>query len=67
VADGSRGDVGGTTLPGYALANLRADYRLNAAWRLGVRLENLFDRFYELAHGYNTPGRSATVTVAWQP
>jgi len=67
VADGSRGDVGGITLPGYALANLRADYRLNAAWRLGVRLENLFDRSYELAHGYNTPGRSATVTVAWQP
>jgi vitamin B12 transporter len=67
LVDSSRGDVGGITLPGYALANLRADYRLDRAWRVGGRLENLFDRSYELAHGYNTPGRSATVTVVWQP
>ncbi|MGH8091319.1 MAG: TonB-dependent receptor plug domain-containing protein, partial [Rudaea sp.] len=67
LVDSSRGDVGGITLPGYALANLRTDYRLNGAWRLGARLENLFDRSYELAHGYNTPGRSAYVSVTWSP
>jgi len=67
VADGPRQDVGGIALPGYALVNLRADYRLNAAWRLGARLENLFDRSYELAHGYNTPGRSGYLTMTWQP
>ena len=67
VADGPRHDVGGIELPGYALANLRADYRVNAAWRVGARLENVFDRHYELAHGYNTPGRSAYVTMVWSP
>lgn len=67
VVDGPRQDVGGIVLPGYALANLRADYRLNAAWRIGARLENLFDRSYELAHGYNTPGRSAYVSAIWSP
>jgi len=67
IADGPRRDVGGIALPGYALLNLRADYRLNAAWRIGARLENLFDRDYELAHGYNTPGRSGYLTATWQP
>lgn len=67
LANGPRQDVGGQTLPGYALLNLRADYRLNAAWRLGARLENVCGRDYELAHGYNTPGRSGYLTVTWQP
>lgn len=66
-ASGSREDVGARSLPGYALVNLRADYRLNAAWCLGARLENLLDRDYELAHGYNTPGRSGYLTLTWQP
>ncbi len=66
-ASGNREDVGARSLPGYALVNLRADYRLNAAWKLGARLENLFDRDYELAHGYNTPGRSGYLSVTWQP
>jgi len=60
-------DVGGTPLGGYALANLRAGYAVNPSWRLGLRLENLFDRKYGLVHGYNTPGRSGYVTLAWEP
>jgi vitamin B12 transporter len=67
IVVGPRQDVGGIALPGYAMANLRADYRLNAAWHVGARLENLFDRSYELAHGYNTPGRSACFTLTWSP
>ncbi|MBS0569325.1 MAG: TonB-dependent receptor, partial [Proteobacteria bacterium] len=67
VASSTRPDVGGVALPGYALANLRADYRLHAAWRIGARLENLCNRDYALAHGYNTPGRSVYVSIAWQP
>ncbi len=66
-ASTNREDVGARTLAGYGLVNLRADYRLNAAWRLGARLENLLDRDYELAHGYNTPGRSGYLTLTWQP
>jgi vitamin B12 transporter len=67
MASGPAADVGSIELPGYALANLRADFRLNAAWRFGARVENLFDRSYELAHGYNTPGRSAYLTATWNP
>jgi vitamin B12 transporter len=67
IVVGPRQDVGGLVLPGYAMANLRADYRLNAAWRVGARLENLFNRSYELAQGYNTPGRSAYLTLTWSP
>jgi len=67
VASGKRDDVGGVVLPGYTLFNLRASYELNRDWRIGARLENAFDRFYELAHGYNTPGRSGYLELVWQP
>ncbi len=64
---GKRDDVGGLTLGSYALVNLRASYVINPSWRLGARLENLFDRDYELVHGYNTPGRSGYLTVTFEP
>ena len=67
VASGKRDDVNAVTLPGYALLNLRASFLLGRDWRLGARLENAFDRFYELAHGYNTPGRSGYLELVWQP
>jgi vitamin B12 transporter len=67
VVSGEREDVGSVTLPGYALVNLRASYALDATWRVGFRLENALDRDYELAHGYNTPGRSGFLEIAWNP
>lgn len=67
VASGKRADVNAVALPGYALFSLRATYNVSGAWRIGARLENAFDRFYELAHGYNTPGRSGYLELAWQP
>jgi len=66
LASGKRDDVGGVTLPGYAMANLRATYAVDATWRVGFRLENAFDRRYELVHGYNTPGRAGYLEIAWQ-
>ncbi len=67
VASSKRDDVSSYTLPGYALLNLRASYALDTTWHVGFRLENVFDRNYELAHGYNTPGRSAYLQIAWEP
>jgi vitamin B12 transporter len=67
VVSGKRDDVAAVTLPGYVLLNLRASYALGDDWRIGARLENAFDRFYELAHGYNTPGRSGYLEIAWAP
>jgi len=67
VWSGKREDYAGTTLGAYSLLNLRASYALDPSWQLGARLENLFDRDYELVHGYNTAGRSGYLTVTWQP
>ncbi len=54
-------------MAGYALLDLRAEYRLATAWSLGARLENLFDVDYETAFGYNQPGRGAYLTLRFQP
>jgi len=67
VASGKAADVAAVKLGGYALVNLRATYVLSPSWKLGLRIENLLDRDYELVHGYNTPGRSGLVSVIWEP
>ena len=67
IASGKRDDIGGLVLGGYALVNLRASYALANAWNVSLRLENAFDRDYELVHGYNTAGRSGFVEISWQP
>ena len=54
-------------LDGYALLDLRAEYRLATDWSLGARLENLFDVDYETVFGYNQPGRGAYLTLRYQP
>lgn len=66
VYAGRANDFGGK-LGAYAIVNLRASYVINPQWRLGARLENLGDRSYQLAYGYNTPGRSGYLTVSWSP
>lgn len=53
-------------LGGYALAHLRVDWQVAPAWKLEARLENLFDRDYTLASGFNTPGRSLLVGLRWE-
>jgi vitamin B12 transporter len=45
-------------LPGYALLNAGLDYELRSAWSVQLRIDNTLDRRYQLAYGYNTPGRS---------
>ncbi|MEO7935509.1 MAG: TonB-dependent receptor [Dokdonella sp.] len=65
IRPGRRNDVGGIQLAGYTLVNLRASWALTPKWKLQARLENLTDRDYELAYGYNTPGRSGFLEVIW--
>ena len=65
-AEGPRPELGGP-LPGYALVNARMNVILSHAWQLHLRAENLADRTYSLIRGYNTPGRSAWVDLAWSP
>ncbi|WP_168929217.1 TonB-dependent receptor domain-containing protein [Crenobacter intestini] len=54
-------------LPGYATVNLYADLKLDAEWTATARVENVADRDYETAYGYNTAGRTWFVGVRYQP
>lgn len=55
-----------TAVKGYAVANLSGHYLLGKDLKLEGRLDNLFDRDYSLVHGYQTPGRSGYLGLAWQ-
>jgi vitamin B12 transporter len=54
-------------LPGYSLWSLYANKPLDTEWTLRARLDNAFDRQYQLASGYNTPGAGVFVTLQYQP
>lgn len=68
-AEGKRYDDAANTvrLHGYGLVDLRADYQPAPGWRIAARIENLFDREYETVHFFNQPGRTAFVTLGYQP
>lgn len=65
IASGARNDSG-TVLGGYGVVNLSARYRITKAWYVAAQIDNLFDKHYELAYTYNTPRRSAFITLGWQ-
>jgi vitamin B12 transporter len=52
-------------LPAYAVANLSTRYALTPAIALTARIDNLFDRKYQTAYGFNQSGRAAYVGVVW--
>ena len=57
----------GSELAGYALLSVYASHKLNDTWIARVRLENLTNQRYELAGGYNTPGRGLFATLQYSP
>jgi vitamin B12 transporter len=67
--DGKRYDnlANSVKLGGYGLVDLRGEVRLASDWRLQGRVENLFDKTYQTAAGYNQPGAGAYVTLVYQP
>lgn len=54
-------------LGGYGLVNLFADYRFERDWALFVRANNLFNKGYELARDYATPGANVFVGIRYAP
>jgi len=52
---------------GYALVNLTASYTLSQEWFLRARWNNVFNREYELAQNFNTPGSNVFVALQYQP
>jgi vitamin B12 transporter len=69
LAVGKRFDDTANTrrLGGYTTLDLYADWRLARDWALQARLNNLADKQYETAYGYNQPGRAFYVTLRWTP
>lgn len=54
------------TLGGYTVINLTARYPVSKKTFIAARLENAFDKQYQVAHGFNTPGRGLFVSLNWQ-
>jgi vitamin B12 transporter len=50
-------------LPGYTLLGGSVRYRVDNRWTLELSGQNLTGRNYELARGYNTPGRNVFFNV----
>ncbi len=67
LAASARKDYGDVNLHSYALLNLAMGWNIDPGWRLEGRLGNLFDAGYELAQGYNTPGRNVQFNLIWRP
>jgi len=71
VASGARFDQAGelpdTRMHGYALLNLTAAYAVSRDFLIRARWNNVFDRQYELAQNFNTPGSNVFVAVQYQP
>lgn len=54
-------------LPGFGTVDAYVRYALTADWSLALRVNNLGDKAYQTANGYNQPGRAAYVTLHWAP
>jgi vitamin B12 transporter len=66
---GPRYDDAANTSPlaAYTTLDVYADWQFAPAWSLQAKVNNLTDRQYETALGYNQPGRGVYLTLRWQP
>ena len=54
-------------VPGYALMDLFGAYPLSRNWTVEARLNNVLDQHYQVISGYNTPTRSAFLSLRYAP
>lgn len=54
------------TLGGYKVVNLTARRALTKSTFIAARLDNAFAEKYQLAQGFNVPGRGLFVSLGWQ-
>jgi len=66
LVSSARLDSGPRTLGGYGIVNLNARYNIDKQWFVAARVENLFDKNYQLAYPYNTQGRAGFITLGWR-
>jgi len=71
TASGARFDSAGEDsakkMHGYSLLNLTVSYLFSRDWSVRARWNNVFDRDYELAQNFNTPGSNVFVALQYQP
>jgi vitamin B12 transporter len=69
IVSGSRyNNVANTErLAGYTLVNLFGEYRIGNDWSLFARVNNLFDKDYQLVQGFATPGFNVFAGVRYAP
>jgi vitamin B12 transporter len=65
LASSERDDVE-STLPGYVLANLTGQVKLDRHWQLNARIENLLDTRYQTAAPYRMPELSGFVELKYR-
>jgi vitamin B12 transporter len=58
---------GNGNLAGYSIWSFYASKKIDKEWTARLKIDNAFNRDYQLAYGYNTPGRGAFVTLQYQP
>ena len=56
----------GGELAGYGVVGLSVRRPLSDAWSERLRIDNLLDRDYQLANGFNAPGNTALLQLSWQ-
>ncbi|MCV2354648.1 TonB-dependent receptor [Paucibacter sp. B2R-40] len=54
-------------LAGYATLDLRSDWQFAPAWSLNARVNNVADKQYETARGFNQPGREFFLGLRYEP
>jgi len=69
IATGERFDSANeapaSRMGGYATVDANIRYVIDPQWNVAFSVSNLGDKRYELAQGYNTPGREALLTVSF--
>jgi len=53
-------------MAGYVLVNLLASYKINREWRVDLRWNNVFNRNYTLAQGFNTAGSNVFAWIKYE-
>jgi vitamin B12 transporter len=53
------------TLASYAIVNFNYLYRINSSWQIKSHIENLFNKDYQLAFGFNTQDRFLMIEIVY--
>ncbi|TCV84295.1 TonB-dependent receptor domain-containing protein [Sulfurirhabdus autotrophica] len=63
----SRTESSSSRMGGYGLINLTTSYKASKELTFNARINNVFNKGYELVKGYNTPGINLFVGLQYQP